>query len=518
MANNVSIATKPLVYSAFRYINNKVWNALAEYVDNSFQSFEDHEESLSKINPDGNVRVSIDIDFENDTITIEDNAFGITEENYQRAFELANIPLDASGLNEFGMGMKVSSIWLCDVWKVETSAYGEEVKKTMLFDLKEVVDKQETELPVIVEPTNSDEHYTRITLSKLSLNKPTSRQLTHIKKHLASIYTKHIREGKLNLIVNGEAMEYQELKVLKAPYYKTPNGEEIEWRQEIDFEAPSPKGGSYKAKGFVALLETMSTSTDNGFLLFRRGRVIGTSYDDKYRPEFLCGQVGSPRYKRIFGEIYLEGFDVSFTKNSFQEDADFNSFLLMLRDKLLGDKNFDIFGQAQNYIKPKTQKEKKLVGQKLIKQIAESISQTKELGKPVPVKESEETSEEGKTEMSLTTENATTSLFPDYDETITTSINLYGGKTINLTIKCKNGNSKYDFYNLTKSGDEYISEINLKNPFFEQYSELLSKKEGIEMIAYVIKIMVASEIILQENGSNDGAHFRNEFNKLYGQV
>lgn len=30
--NKVSIATKPLVYSAFRYIENKVWNALAEYV------------------------------------------------------------------------------------------------------------------------------------------------------------------------------------------------------------------------------------------------------------------------------------------------------------------------------------------------------------------------------------------------------------------------------------------------------------------------------------------------------
>lgn len=33
--NKVSIATKPLVYSAFRYIENKVWNALAEYVDNA---------------------------------------------------------------------------------------------------------------------------------------------------------------------------------------------------------------------------------------------------------------------------------------------------------------------------------------------------------------------------------------------------------------------------------------------------------------------------------------------------
>ena len=49
MANNVSIATRPLVYSAFRYINNKVWTALAEYIDNSLQSFINHREELEKI-------------------------------------------------------------------------------------------------------------------------------------------------------------------------------------------------------------------------------------------------------------------------------------------------------------------------------------------------------------------------------------------------------------------------------------------------------------------------------------
>ena len=53
MANNVSIATRPLVYSAFRYINNKVWTALAEYIDNSLQSFLNHREELEKINHDG---------------------------------------------------------------------------------------------------------------------------------------------------------------------------------------------------------------------------------------------------------------------------------------------------------------------------------------------------------------------------------------------------------------------------------------------------------------------------------
>lgn len=112
--NKVSIATKPLVYSAFRYIENKVWNALAEYVDNAVQSFKDHIDILKNINPNGKLRVDINIDIEQDIITITDNAFGITNENYDRAFELANIPLDRKGLNEFGMGMKVSSIWLSD--------------------------------------------------------------------------------------------------------------------------------------------------------------------------------------------------------------------------------------------------------------------------------------------------------------------------------------------------------------------------------------------------------------------
>ena len=104
----VSIATKPLVYQVFRHISNKAHNALAEYVDNSISSFERHADILKPLNPNGKLKVEITIT--DDYIRIEDNAFGIEEENYQRAFELARIPLDATGLNEFGMGMKVSSI------------------------------------------------------------------------------------------------------------------------------------------------------------------------------------------------------------------------------------------------------------------------------------------------------------------------------------------------------------------------------------------------------------------------
>ena len=46
-----------------------------------------------------------------------------------------------------------------------------------------------------------------------------------------------------------------------------------------------------------------------------------------------------PQYKRIFGELHLEGFDVSFTKNSFQEDDDFSQFIELLKDDLTREQN-----------------------------------------------------------------------------------------------------------------------------------------------------------------------------------
>ena len=535
MANNVSIATRPLVYSAFRYINNKVWTALAEYIDNSLQSFLNHREELEKINHDGKLNVSINLDFDNDTITIKDDAYGIEEANYQRAFELANIPLDANGLNEFGMGMKVSSVWLSDNWSVETSAYGENVKKTFVFDLKEVVENEETELPIATEEANSTDHYTIVTLKQLTNNKPSSRQLNNIKKHIASIYTKFIREGVINIKVNDELLEYHELACLNAPYYKTPNAPAITWRKEINFEAPKPNGkGKYVVKGFIGLLETMSTAVDNGFLLFRRDRVIGTSYEDRYRPEELCGQVGSPRFKRIFGELYLEGFDVSFTKNSFQEDDDLKTFMELLKDEIASDKQLDLFGQAQNYVKPKTAKQKSQMGEDLIKKIAQGFGNTIKAvpnhtvvssptnntvaNQPSPKNETDtiaNTNSQAKVADTKEGENNQINIPP-----IKTKVQFSDGKEFEIEFKCEYGSNPYELYNLIKDDDteNYTSVINLRNPFFEQFCDTLSKPDGINQIAYVLKTMIASEVRLSNNGNPGGYAFRNEFNKLFGTL
>ena len=111
----VSIALQPSVYSTFRALNNTVALTLSEYVDNSVQSYLNNKERLLALDPSYKFSVQINVDQNNDTITIIDNAAGIDLNNYLRAFEPANIPLDATGLNEFGMGMKTASVWLADV-------------------------------------------------------------------------------------------------------------------------------------------------------------------------------------------------------------------------------------------------------------------------------------------------------------------------------------------------------------------------------------------------------------------
>lgn len=503
--NKVSIATKPLVYSTFRYISNHVWHAIGEYVDNSIQSYLDHQELLMKINPRHKLNVSINFDIDHDIITIKDNAFGIEESKFDRAFELANVPLDATGLNEYGMGMKVSSIWLSNLWSVETSAYGEATKKTVIFDLDEVVANEETELNVIEEPCDINSHYTIVTLRNLSQNKPVGRQISTIIKHLGSIYTKFIRNDILELQVNEELVEDVALKPLEAPYWKTPEDKPVTWKKDIIFEA-----GPYKVKGFIGILNKMSTNTDNGFLLFRRNKVIGTSYDTKYRPKKLCGEVGSPRYKRIYGELELEGFSVSFTKNSFTQDADLEAFIEMLAEDLQKDKSFKIFDQAQKYTPTKGKVEKKQVANQLVNTIASGLSNPIVIAKPsVAIQE----------ELFAQVPEIKPAEGPKPQIETKESLVSIGNKQFYLSIGAEERLPNEPFYNIVTTGNgHYRSVINLKHRFFERFSSLAENEKDYEPVSSIIRAMIITEIKMNEDKIKDCNAFRMKFNEIFGNV
>lgn len=503
--SKVSIATKPLVYSTFRYISNHVWHAIGEYVDNSIQSYLNHQDTLEKINPHHKLSVIINIDIDHDVITIRDNAYGIEESKFDKAFELANVPMDASGLNEYGMGMKVSSIWLSNLWSVETTAYGESTKKIVTFDLDEVVTNEETELNVIEKPCDKNSHYTIITLRKLSQNKPVGRQISTIVKHLGSIYTKFIRNNILELLVNDQLVEDVVLNPLVAPYWKTPQEKPITWKKDINFEAMQ-----YKVKGFIGILNKMSTNTDNGFLLFRRNKVIGTSYDTKYRPKILCGEVGSPRYKRIYGELELEGFSVSFTKNSFTQDGDLDAFIEMLAADLAKDKTFKIFDQAQKYTPTKNKVEKKQVANLLVNTIASGLD------KPITITKPDFAIEE---ELFRHTEEIKPAEGPKPQiETKESKVEI-GKKYFFLSIGAEEKLPSDPFYNIVSTGEgHYRSVINLKHRFFERFSSLAENEKDYEPVSSIIRAMIITEIIMNEEAMPNSYAFRMKFNELFGSV
>ena len=87
-----------------RHLNYKPWYALAEFVDNSVQSYTQQVREIRRV--DGRealLRVDIDYDStDRGRLTIRDNAGGISDRDYDRAFKTAEVPPDATGLAEFG--------------------------------------------------------------------------------------------------------------------------------------------------------------------------------------------------------------------------------------------------------------------------------------------------------------------------------------------------------------------------------------------------------------------------------
>lgn len=337
--------------SVLRHLNYKAWFAMAEFIDNSIQSYLTNDKKLKEIDgPDYQLTVDIEIDTSGPgTITVIDNAAGISELDFPRAFRAAQIPEDRSGLSEFGMGMKSAACWFAKTWSVRTKAIDEVVERTIQFDIRHIVENRIESLSTTVREVDPSSHYTVVSLVGLH-HSPQGKTVQKIKDHLASIYRMYTRDGRLVLRVNGDQLQYQTATTLiSVPYTapgvpaQGPNAKQVEWRKEIDFDF----GEGQRVKGFAALREVGSTPLA-GFALFRRDRLIEGSHDDTYRPPEIFKQTNSYPYQRLFGELEIEGFEVSHTKDGFRWEEYESLFLDCLKEELEKEP-LNLLLQAENY-------------------------------------------------------------------------------------------------------------------------------------------------------------------------
>ncbi len=297
------------VLGVFSRLNYKPWYAIAEFVDNSTQSFYNNEKELLDHGID-TVTVKIQYDFEKNILTITDNAYGMEMFDFARAVKVDSPPDSKDGRNEFGMGLKTAASWFGNTWSVESTQLGSKNKYYTEVDIQELREKQLNTIDIISVDCDPNEHGTTIIIKDITKKIDGSRTKGKIIQLLESMYRRDLNSGKVNIWFNDIPLHFDEYGCLQF--------RETVWRKEIEFDFEFD-GENHKVTGFVGILANGGFGKA-GFALFRRGRVVVGGEEQNYKPELIFHQAQSPISHKLFGELDLNDFPVNQAKDGFVWD------------------------------------------------------------------------------------------------------------------------------------------------------------------------------------------------------
>jgi len=313
MSRSINIRPTTSVYATYKNIRYDPWTAIAEFVDNSTQSYYDNVKKLEETKFWDGLNVDIEYDKDNekgDMLTIKDNAYGMDFNDFKRAIILDSPPKHLSR-SEFGMGLKTAACWFGKCWSVESVALGSGIKYKTTVDVDSLCKYKNEEITVEEIQCSKKEHGTVIKIWRLNRTL-SGRQIGKTKDQLRGMYRTDLRSGKIHIYYNGSGLVYETPRVLTETLA---DGTEKIWKKDIDFSFDF-NGEEKRVYGFIALLDEGSTS-GAGFTLIRYGRVVVGGYENGYRPEEIFEKSNSYVYQRLFGELNLDGWRVTQTKDAF---------------------------------------------------------------------------------------------------------------------------------------------------------------------------------------------------------
>lgn len=305
---SISLVIENDIIRSYRRLAYTTWHALAEFADNSTQSYFNNREALDAAY-ESNERLEIRIVYEKNEgfIRISDSAMGMSFEELTHALKLGNPPSNTSGRSQFGLGMKTAACWLGDEWTITTKKLGDTTEHSVTIDVEKVAQGNgELDHRTIQKP--ADVHYTIVEIRKLH-HKLQGRRLGKIKDFLRSMYRVDIREGLLDLYWQDSRLEWQDETNFLTARDGTP------YKKDFVFDVDG-----MSVHGWVGILgEGRRGRANAGFSMLRRGRVV-KGHPEQWRPEAIFGWEGRNDLinQRLTGEIHFDEFEISHTKDDIQ--------------------------------------------------------------------------------------------------------------------------------------------------------------------------------------------------------
>ena len=340
-----------------QHIEYKAWYAIAEYIDNSIESYHRNINDLP-----GGLEVHIEISDSGKTLTIFDNSAGISDADIERAIIPATPPPIGSKLSEFGMGMKTASYWFSNTWKLETTAIGEDTRKVCEFDIETLRNEGTGEVEWHEFEEKKSSHWTKITLTNLNHKLSNPKRVNKIRSHLANTY-KALLSDKIKIRFNGELLEYQDPEIMVEPFWPkadrasiSAGSPAIRWHKEFEFEV-----NGKIVVGNAFLTKAGSTKT-TGMTLYRRGRAIAGTSEEKEQPDIIYGAKHGRRRLFLCIEVHMDDFKVPTTKSGVIYEGDDEEIFHEQLIQVLREGN-DFIKQADNFCSndPASGKSKKAV-------------------------------------------------------------------------------------------------------------------------------------------------------------
>ena len=303
----------PDIIKSYKRLSYSPWHAIAELVDNSTQSYFNNEEELTaKFNGNGEkLEVVVVYDKTSDILRVSDNSIGMTGDELEDALHIGKITNRTSGRSKYGLGLKTSACWLGNKWSVRTKKLGETVEHFIEVDVEEVAKGNNTLKHVETDGKSKNESYTIVEINDLN-RQFHGRTLGKIKNYLSSMYRIDIREERLRLKWQDDWLTWQDPEFLtdrnENPYHKT-----------FEFEIDGDSDNIKTVTGWVGILKSGSRASA-GFSILQSNRVI-KGWPKAWRPSTIYGQEEGSNdliNQRLVGEIHLDGFEVSHTKDDIQ--------------------------------------------------------------------------------------------------------------------------------------------------------------------------------------------------------